>query len=147
MVPNPTQRIKRERGPSLHQLAQGCTLRRGRQSSLRVTGTNAQAMIQCAIEGRGIAQESSLGPIQVMHALQNLDAFGGIQRLKKYPRAFEAQIHQKKVDIVISTATGFQWMRRALLFFQALAHLLEVGTRTAALTITHPIDGLKMMKE
>jgi hypothetical protein len=71
-----------------------------------VPGTNAQAVVEGAIEGRGIAQEARLGSIEVMHAFEHLDALGGIQRLKKDPRAFEPQIHQQKIDVIVSAAPG-----------------------------------------
>src|ERR1700733_5885478 len=38
-------------------------------------------------------------------------------------------------------------MRRALLFLEALPHLLEVRARTPALAVAHPIDGLEVMKK
>src|SRR5580704_14955442 len=101
-------------------------------------------MVEGAIEGSGIAQKSGLAPIQVMHAFKNLDALGGIQRLKKYTRALKTQIHQQKIDVVVSSASGLQRMSCALLFFQALAHLLEVRARTSALAVANPIDGLQV---
>src|ERR1700728_2885941 len=106
MVANRAEGVERRGGPAGYQFGDRGFLRAHGQLSFRVSGTNAQAVVERAIEGRGIAQESRLGSIDVMHAFEDFDAFGRIQRLKEYARAFEAQVHQQKIDVVISTTAG-----------------------------------------
>ena len=72
---------------------------------------------------------------------------GVFSNLEKNAGAFEAEIHQQKIDVVISAAAGLQRMRRALFLFQAQAHLLQLRAGASALAVAPPIDVLQLMQE
>ena len=63
------------------------------------------------------------------------------------PAAFEPQVQQRKIDVVETAQTGFERMARALLLFEAHAHLTQVFLRAAALAVSAPIHLLQFVQE
>src|SRR5437763_9060869 len=104
-------------------------------------------MIERAIERSGIAKRIGFLALQVPHLLDYVDALRGVQHLVKYPGAFEPEIHQDEVDIVVASAAGFERVVRSLLLFQARAHLRQLFPRAAALPVAAPVYLLKLMQE
>src|SRR6202171_971125 len=129
--------------PALHQIREGFELRlRSRQAAFRMTGDNALAVIDGAIEGGRIAQEIGIFPLQVAHLLDHVDARRRVQHFVKNPGAFEPQIHQGEIDIVIAAQAGLERVARPLLTLQTGAHFGQFFARSHALAVAPPVDFL-----
>src|ERR1019366_4166037 len=108
---------------------------------------HTQSVIDGAIEDGRVAKELSILKFKVPHLFNGVDALGRVQNFEKKARALEPQIHQSEIDIVITARGGLQRISRALLPLQARSHLGKLGTRTAVLAITPPVDFLQFAQE
>ena len=72
-------------------------------------------MIDRAIEGRRIAKQLGIFAIEVAHFLHDVDTLRRIQNFEENPRTAKPQVHQRKIDIVISAGRGFEGVSGSLL--------------------------------
>ena len=81
------------------------------------------------------------------HLFDDIDSLGSIQGLEENTRAFEAQVHQRKVDVVVAAAAGLERILSALLAFDAQTHLLQQRARTSTLAIAAEVQFLHFVQE
>ena len=72
---------------------------------------------------------------------------GVFSTLKEHARALQPQVHEREIDIVVAARPGLQRIARALLSFQARAHLRQFRARTAALPVAPPVHLLQLVAE
>jgi hypothetical protein len=60
-----------------------------------VTEDDAEAMVEGAVEGGGVAEEEGAAGIEVAHFFDDVDALGGGELLEGEPGAFEAEVHRE----------------------------------------------------
>ena len=92
-------------------------------------------------------QERGVGWIKVAHLLDDVDARRRVQHFVEDPGAFQPQIHQREIDIVVSAAARLQRILPALFLLEPLSHLQELFARAAALSVAAPIHPLQLVQE
>src|SRR5208283_753191 len=98
--------------------------------ALGMADGNALAVVQRAIKCRRLPQKIRLLALQMAHLLDDVDALRRVERFIEDARAFEPEIHEGEVDVVISARSRLERIARPLLTFQARAHGRQIFPRT-----------------
>ncbi len=135
-------------GPAFHQGGDGFAGDLvGGEVAGGVAVVDAEAVVDGAVEGGGVAEELGVGAFEVAHFFDDVDAGGGVEHFEEDARAFEAQVEQHEVDVVVAAGSGFEGVGGALFLFQAHAHGAEVLAGAAALAVAAPVDFLEAVEE
>ncbi len=112
-----------------------------------VAVVDAEAVVDGAVEGGGVAEELGVGAFEVAHFFDDVDAGGGVEDFEEDAGAFETQVEQHEVDVVVAAGAGLEGVGGALFFFEAHAHGAEVLAGAAALAVAAPVDFLEAVEE
>ncbi len=103
--------------PAMNQFGQDAHLfRRHRQAAFGVSRGDPQTVIDSTIERGRTAQKFRVFPLEVAHFFDDVDALRRIQYFEENACSFQAQIHQRKINIVVTAAPRLERIASALLF-------------------------------
>ncbi len=84
-------------------------------------------MIDGAVEDGGIAQERGVLQIEMAHLFDDVDALRSVQDFEEKARTLEPQLHERKIEIVVTAGGGLERIAGALLAFEAGSHLCKLA--------------------
>ena len=100
---------------------------RGGKLALGMARIYAQTMIHGAIKRCCVKQKRGVFVLQVSHLFDHVDTLRGVEHRVENAGAFQAQEHQREVDVVVAAGSGLQGIAGALFLFESLAHVAQIG--------------------
>src|ERR1051326_7324058 len=95
------------RSPAFYQTGEHLKLRLRRgKAAFGMARDDPLAMIDGTVERSSFAEEVGVFAIEMTHLFDHVDALGGVQHAVKDSSAFEPEIHQSKIDVVVAADDG-----------------------------------------